>query len=125
MSDVNDDNITKVLSVLFGHLITIKMFHFQTHIGFRHLKMDDYLTTFLEKLDRFCELWQGEFGKLPVRKMSVDVTTRTDENFIYYLVNFEHWLRNLDDQGSDAVRGAKDDMATEVVKLQYLMRQFQ
>jgi hypothetical protein len=46
----------ELLEGLLRHLVIIKMFHFQTASGFKHLKADEYMTDFLAKFDLFFEL---------------------------------------------------------------------
>lgn len=115
-----------VLEGFFRHLLTIKMFHFQTKSGFRHLKVDDHMTAFLEKLDRFFEVWQGEFAKLSVKELKVEIKTKTDVDFHSYLDSFADWLLSpMSEEWPATVSGIRDDIVADVRKLQYLIKDFQ
>lgn len=116
-----------ILRKLFEHLIMIKMFHFQTSSGFRHLKVDDHMTVFLEKLDRFFEVWQGEFGKLKETEIPLGtIKMAKDETFHAHLDNFATFLMEIKDSklGDATCGGVLDDIVGDVRKLQYLVKEF-
>lgn len=111
-----------VVHAFFKHLLIIKMFHFQTKSGFRHLKVDAHMDDFLEKLDRFFEVWQGEFDKLKTSRIKLDFSLKNDENFFQYLDEFADYLISL--ELPSTVGGIRDDIVSDVRKLQYLVRDF-
>lgn len=114
-----------LLAGLFKHLMTIKMFHFQTDSGFRHLKMDEYLSEYLIQFDLFFELWQAGSAKLDTKGFKIDVKTYTDEQFPTYLENFCTWLKALDDtKWPDGTAGVRDDIIKSATKMIYVTRDF-
>ena len=115
----------ELLEGLLRHLVIIKMFHFQTASGFKHLKADEYMTEFLGKFDLFFELWQGESRKLDVKTLKIEVTTRSDENFPAYLDKFVGWLESRDtDDWPKCVVSVRDDIVAGARKLHYLVKEF-
>lgn len=120
---VNTQNV--LLAGLFKHMMTVKMFHFQTASGFRHLKADEYLTQFLEQFDLFFELWQGETTKLNTKGFKIEVKTYTDEQFPAYLDEFVEWFTSLDDsKWPESAVSQRGDIVKSVKKLHYVMKEF-
>jgi hypothetical protein len=125
MEEHQSDAEDELLDGFFEHLLNIKMFHFQTKSGFRHLKCDEYLTQFLSKLDRFFEVWQGEYHKIRTKEINIQFTTKNDENFYFYLDFFADWL--LEFKNADwppTLPPIRDDIVADIRKLQYLIKDF-
>ena len=72
------------VSGFFEHHIICKLFHFQTVSGFRHTKMDGYITKFLLNFDSFMEVLQGQFGTINTTSVKINITAKTDDH-IYQL----------------------------------------
>jgi len=109
----------ELIAKFFEHYVVIKMMHFQTRSGFIHLKVDGYTSTFLEKLDKFFEVAQGEFGRLKSREIKLDVKLATDETFAAHLDSFVSVLKDY--ELPDTVASTRDELVAEIMKLQYLL----
>ena len=55
---------------------TIKFSHWRTKSYAEHKALDGYLESFLDKMDKFFEVWQGKYGRINIKGDSVDMTVQ-------------------------------------------------
>ena len=104
----------------FEHIIRVKMFHFQTMSGFRHLKIDDYLTAFLELFDKLGEQCQGLRGRCKVKEMNIEMKMSNDESMPE---DMKLWIQELEDMKEEDpdLAGVIDSMIELATKQIYLL----
>lgn len=83
------------LAACFEHQLIVKMFHFQTKFHGRHKSSDQYLTGFAETFDKFFEVLQGIYGRLPTKGLQLRIETATDLNIGQHLAQFRRLLVRL------------------------------
>ena len=83
----------------FSLQLNIKLYHWQTSLYSRHKATDNLLVTVDPLIDKFMEIYQGKFGKIPTGFTSVNVRTLTDEetanDFINKCIDF---LNNITEE---------------------------
>lgn len=104
----------------FEHIIRVKMFHFQTMSGFRHLKIDEYLTAFLELFDKLGEQCQGIRGRCKVKQIAIDMDTSDDDSMPE---DMKLWIQELEDmkEKDSELAGIFDSMIELATKQIYLL----
>ncbi len=80
----------------------IKMYHWQTLSYARHKATDNLLIGIDALIDRFMEIYQGKYGKIPVGSTTINIRTLTDEetatDFIQKCI---HFLSNITEEDTN------------------------
>ena len=109
----------------FDHMITMKMFHFQTKSYGRHKAVDGYFSKFMDNFDKFMEVYQGINGKIKDTHIYSNVTMTNDEHYIDELNEFIQWLKRPDIAcGEPGLTNIRDEMIADAQQLIYLLRDF-
>jgi len=111
------------IDAFFQHYITIKLFHFQTNQGFRHVKIDKYTGKFLENFDQFMEVFQGEFGTIDTKVVKIEVKAKDDVTILKHFDEMIDFLRDLraDNQKlSTELQTIRDQMLIDLQQIKYL-----
>lgn len=104
----------------------VKILHWQTKSYSRHKAFDDLYDSLDDLIDSFVESYQGKYGRIKINKSKIELLDSTS-------INLSSWLNKIralliDDVSNcvDSVRdsdllGIRDDMLSEVNKLNYLL----
>lgn len=110
-----------MLADFYTHFIVMKTFHFQTKSGFRHTKVDEYISAYLDNFDRFMEVYQGA-NKETVKDTRIKIETvfandktiaMEIENMLTVIVDYRNVSPSLD--------SVLDLMQADLQKLMYLI----
>lgn len=107
----------------FEHYIICKMYHFQTVSGFRHTKIDEYISKFLLNFDRFMEVMQGQSGTIDNTKVIANATMRNDQTITTHLNDMIRYLNGLQVNAkalSPELANIRDEMIADIQQLKYL-----
>ena len=120
-------NHQDIMTALFAHLIQIKMLHFQSKKYGGHKALDKYFDGFMEKMDQFMEVLQGDKGRItvPDGQMPITVPIANDENISAMLDTFRKsvLIKLVDDKYIDnsGLISIRDEMVADIDQLKYLL----
>lgn len=103
----------------------MKIYHWQTKSFARHKSSDSFVDSLTEKMDKFIETIQGNYGKrLTIPKNNHSFNNETDTSIIKVLKTFRDWLSNdlpkyLDKKDTELFN-IRDDMISDVNQTLYL-----
>jgi len=109
---------------LLNHQIVLKLFHFQTELYGAHKASDAYISSYLEKMDKFLEVAQGIYGKITLKKYALSGSSHTDDNIVKHINGIIYYLRNkIDDilDGYTDLINIRDDLISDANQLKYLL----
>ena len=109
-----------LVTILFHHQLTLKMFHFQTKTYGGHKAADGYLLKYTANLDRFMEVYQGEYGTIKDTKIDINFVVSNDENIDQHLMSMINYL-NVMNGLSNGLQNIRDDMVADIQQLRYLL----
>jgi hypothetical protein len=76
-----------LLEAFFSFQTALKIYHWQTKVYSRHLASDSLYTSFLVFMDKYVELYQGEFGDLKLKNTGTYIpVTNVDDKMIIGIV---------------------------------------
>lgn len=76
-----------LLEAFFSFQNALKIYHWQTKIYARHLASDALYTSFLVFMDKYVELYQGEFGDLKLKSSGTHIpVTNVDDKMIVDII---------------------------------------
>jgi len=115
-----------ILTEMFSHYITLKMYHFQTKLYGAHKTSDAYLSDFLGNFDKFMEVSQGTFKTVSSKTLDIKAGMITDVTIFAYLDNFIDFLNQFETllgkgKYSD-LYNIRDEMKANANQLKYLLR---
>ena len=111
-----------IVQTLFEHQLTLKMYHFQTTNYGAHKASDTYLITYTANLDRFMEVWQGQYGRVDDKQVRVNFNTVNDNTIIQHLDSMVTFLGSLNNgQMSIDLAAIRDEMVANIQQLKYLL----
>lgn len=109
-----------LITVLFEHQLAVKMFHFQTMKYGGHKAADAYLITYTANLDRFMEVYQGEYGTIKDTYISINFPTTTDSTIESHLNSMIVYLENMRNL-SVGLQNIRDEMVSDIKQFIYLL----
>lgn len=117
-------SLNKVAMNLLNHQIVMKLFHFQTELYGAHKASDAYLEKFALTMDKFLEIAQGIYGRITIKKYTLNGTSHTDENIVKHLEAIINLLRkDIDDILSNYTDliNVRDELVGDAEQLKYLL----
>lgn len=112
-----------LISVLFEHQLAVKMFHFQTTKYGAHKAADAYLITYEANLDRFMEVYQGEYGTITDTRIDISFITKTDDTIDLHLQSMIDYLASMQNI-SVGLQNIRDEMISNIKQFMYLLTFF-
>ena len=124
MSTLKNQDV--ILTEMFSHYITLKMYHFQTKLYGAHKASDAYVGGFLINFDKFMEVSQGTFKTVSSKTLDIKAGMVTDVTVFAYLDTFIDFLNQFEKllgkgQYSD-LYNIRDEMKADANQLKYLLR---
>lgn len=115
------DPDSTLLLKLYSHFLVMKTFHFQTKLGFRHTKVDEYLSKYLSNMDKLMEVLQGSNSTVTLDEIHIRAPTRDDGNIHREI---ETMLEELNSQRgiTSSIDAILDEMQGDLQQLAYLFR---
>jgi hypothetical protein len=111
----------------FSLQLNIKMYHWQTSSYARHKATNNLLESLDSLIDKFMEIYQGKFGKIPSGFTSINIRTLTDEesavDFIQKCIDF---LNNITEEDTNIssndtdLLNIRDEMVGQLNQTLYL-----
>jgi len=114
------DRNNELLTNLYAHYIIMKTFHFQTTLGFRHLKVDEYTQKYLDNMDKLMEMTQGIDSKVTTQEIHLNVKMRNDLDILAELERMIQVLQNERGRAS-SIDSIIDQMQGDLQQLAYLL----
>jgi hypothetical protein len=105
---------------------TIKLFHFQTsHYG-AHKASDKLFGKFAKTYDKFLEVYQGKYGRLPRINGSVKILSLTDKSIVSYCQSFVKFLLKASKETCNVRKNSDlcnilDEMIADINQFLYLL----
>jgi len=66
-------NASLVMLSFFQIQNTLKFSHWRTKSYAEHKALDDFMSKFLDNMDKFIEIWQGKYGRIDIKGKSADL----------------------------------------------------
>jgi hypothetical protein len=86
----------------FSLQTNIKVYHWQTTSYARHKATDNLLSSIDGLIDKFMEIYQGKFGKIPNGSTTINIRTLTDEETaVDFLQKCIHFLQNITEEDAN------------------------
>ncbi len=104
----------------------IRIYHWQTNSYARHKATDQLLTDIDPLIDRFMEVYQGKYSKLPNGKTEINVVSLTDKTAIDFLKQCIKFLKNILDEDKNIkendtdLLNIRDEMLSVINQTLYL-----
>lgn len=119
-------NLEVILTEMFSHFVTLKMYHFQTKLYGAHKTSDSYIGDFLATFDKFMEVAQGTFKTVSSKSLDIKASMVTDATIFDYLDTFIDFLNQFEKLlGKGAysdLYNIRDELKANANQLKYLLR---
>jgi len=80
----------------------IKMYHWQTISYARHKATNNLLIDIDDLIDRFMEIYQGKYGKIPIGSTTINIRTLTDDDTAAdFIQKCIHFLSNITEEDTN------------------------
>ena len=120
----NIHSLNNVAMNLLNHQIVMKLFHFQTELYGAHKASDAYLEKFALTMDKFLEIAQGIYGRITIKKYTLNGSSHTDENIVKHIDVIIKLLRTkINDILADYTDliNVRDELVGDAEQLKYLL----
>jgi hypothetical protein len=117
-------SLNNIAMNLLNHQIVLKLFHFQTELYGAHKASDNYLEKFAGTMDKFLEIAQGIYGRITIKKYTLNGSSHNDDNIVKHLDGVITLLReNIEDildNYTDLIN-VRDELVGDAEQLKYLL----
>jgi len=118
------DSKTLFLDIVEFHT-NLKLYHFQTKSYGGHKASDTLVESLSEKYDKFFEVYQGQYGRIPAINHTIRVKTISDKDIIPYAKAFvlllkQHSSTFCQQRTNSQICNIMDEMAADVDQFIYL-----
>jgi hypothetical protein len=121
---MHQENLNKIVKIYFTLQLLTKLYHWNTTSYSRHKASDDFLGSFITKVDRFTEIYIGRYKVKPiVSNLKLEDNFINDDGIVQLFEQFREFLNDLNNYGlgSDLLN-IRDEILADVNQALYLFR---
>lgn len=111
-----------ILEAFFTFQHALKVYHWQTKIYARHIASDSLYSTFLEFMDNYIEVFQGQYGDISIKKSGtyIPISNVDDKMIIDVIKGMKEVVTNPKNRPTKDLTNLCDDFLGSLNQTLYL-----
>ena len=121
---MEQENLNKIVKIYFTLQLLTKLYHWNTTSYPRHKATDEFLESFVGKIDRFTEVYIGLYKVKPiVSDIKLEASFINDDGIVQLFEQFRHFLNDLNSYGLESdLLNIRDEILADINQALYLFR---